>query len=514
MTITINGTTGISGVDGSSGTPAYQGNDANTGISFGTDIVTINTGGTARVTTDASGNVGIGTVSLTYKFEVQGSVNNFFGQRIYNTNAGSSAVSYLQIGNDTNGAATQLGLNSSTNTTNIGGANALYLVNGLSAPVVFGTSNSERMRLDSSGNIFAPFSNVTQSLVVGGNGATSNLGARICVKSPITAGASLNYAMHINDPNTNTAGGLNLIAFSHNSEDYSAGNVRASMGATIDGGGAGSLVFRTGGFGSQATRMTIDSSGNVGIGTTSNLASSKLDVRGRIRTGTGNSSGDSEIVWSNYASATSAWNVSVRTDVGGVNDDLKFLSFDGSGGYQGTYMQINKAGKLLVGTSNSSIGQSGFNFDPNYTSTGNSGVAIQHANGSASGSVYASFFYNAVGTGSITQNGTTAVLYNTSSDYRLKEITGAVTATEAKDFIMALQPKQGTWKADGSKFVGFLAHEFQAVSPTSVNGDKDAVDEDGKPIYQGMQAASSEVMANLIALVQELTARLEALENK
>jgi hypothetical protein len=60
MTITINGTTGISGVDGSSATPAMQGADTNTGISYGTDTVTINTGGVARVTTDASGNVGIG----------------------------------------------------------------------------------------------------------------------------------------------------------------------------------------------------------------------------------------------------------------------------------------------------------------------------------------------------------------------------------------------------------------------------------------------------------------------
>ena len=63
MTLILNGTTGVSGVDGSAATPAFQGNDANTGISFGTDIVTINTGGQARVTTDASGNVGVGTAS-------------------------------------------------------------------------------------------------------------------------------------------------------------------------------------------------------------------------------------------------------------------------------------------------------------------------------------------------------------------------------------------------------------------------------------------------------------------
>ena len=117
------------------------------------NAVGIATNSTNAVYIDSSQNVSLGTSSTSYKFEVQGSVNNFFGQRIYNTNAGSSAVSYLQIGNNTNGATAQLGLNSSANTTNIGGANALYLANGLAAPVVFATSNAERMRIDSSGII-------------------------------------------------------------------------------------------------------------------------------------------------------------------------------------------------------------------------------------------------------------------------------------------------------------------------------------------------------------------------
>jgi hypothetical protein len=56
MAVVINGTTGISGVDGSAGTPALQGGDPDTGIFYGTNTVSIATNGVAAVTVDASGN--------------------------------------------------------------------------------------------------------------------------------------------------------------------------------------------------------------------------------------------------------------------------------------------------------------------------------------------------------------------------------------------------------------------------------------------------------------------------
>ena len=66
MAIEINGTTGISGVDGSATTPALQGQDTNTGISFGTDEVNVVTGGTTRATFDSAGafRVSDGTAAL------------------------------------------------------------------------------------------------------------------------------------------------------------------------------------------------------------------------------------------------------------------------------------------------------------------------------------------------------------------------------------------------------------------------------------------------------------------
>ena len=59
MALAINGSTGISGVDGSASAPAVVGSDSNTGISFASDTVTLNTGGTSRVNIDSSGHLNI-----------------------------------------------------------------------------------------------------------------------------------------------------------------------------------------------------------------------------------------------------------------------------------------------------------------------------------------------------------------------------------------------------------------------------------------------------------------------
>jgi len=75
MTVTISGTTGIAGVDGSAATPAVQGVDTNTGVFYGTDIVAVSTGGTERMRINASGNVGVGTSSPTQKISIAGGLS-------------------------------------------------------------------------------------------------------------------------------------------------------------------------------------------------------------------------------------------------------------------------------------------------------------------------------------------------------------------------------------------------------------------------------------------------------
>jgi hypothetical protein len=110
-----------------------------------------------------------------------------------------------------------------------------------------------------------------------------------------------------------------------------------------------------------------------------------------------------------------------------------------------------------------------------------------------------------------TTSGGTA--YNTTSDYRLKENVQAM--QNALTTVSALKPVTYKWKADNSNGQGFIAHELAEVCPQAVTGQKDAVDANGNPQYQGIDV--SFLVATLTAAIQEqqviinsLKARLDA----
>lgn len=122
---------------------------------------------------------------------------------------------------------------------------------------------------------------------------------------------------------------------------------------------------------------------------------------------------------------------------------------------------------------------------------------------------FVGFWYSTSNVGSITTNGST-VSYNTTSDYRLKEnvrpMAGAI------DSVMRLKPSRFSFKSDPKHLSvdGFIAHEVQQIAPYAVAGDKDAVDANGKPIYQ--QVDYGKLTPLLTAAIQELKAENDALK--
>jgi hypothetical protein len=137
---------------------------------------------------------------------------------------------------------------------------------------------------------------------------------------------------------------------------------------------------------------------------------------------------------------------------------------------------------------------------------------VSHANYIATGNTYYTVF--ATGTvathtvsGSITYTGS-GTAYNTTSDRRLK--TNIVPLTNAGTTIDLLQPRSFVWSSTQTADVGFIADELQQVLPNSVTGKPNAVDSQGNPVYQMIDASTPEVVALLVSEVQSLRARLKA----
>ena len=148
MPVTINGTTGIAGVDGSAGTPAVQGADTNTGVFFpAADTVAIATGGSERLRADSSGNVGIGTSSPSARLHVYGTSAETL--RFQST----SSAPYQTFYNSSANRAGYIEWNTS--------ALKIDAESGASSTIAFLTANNERARIDSSGNAMWNGTNTT-----------------------------------------------------------------------------------------------------------------------------------------------------------------------------------------------------------------------------------------------------------------------------------------------------------------------------------------------------------------
>ena len=281
--------------------------------------------------------------------------------------------------------------------------------------------------------------------------------------------------------------------------------------------GADTVALATAG----QNRLHVSSGGLVGIGTTSpsfllDASSGSTAATGRFLSSSTTSysatsyNGGSARLTLYGGSATSSFTGTQYSHGGNVElffgvvqnssglGEFVFQGYNGSA--YAERARIDSSGRLLVGTS--TFAGKGLSLSPN-------GNIITDYNGTGA-FTHIEFKNNNGSVGSIQSSGSSTA-YNTSSDYRLKE--NIIPVPDGITRFKQLKPSRFNFIADPDHTVdGFLAHEAQAVVPECITGEKDAVDEDGNPVYQGID--QSKLVPLLTAALQEAIAKIEALETR
>ncbi len=442
---------------------------------------TIGGNSTVSGNTSVTGNVSANNATLTTSLTLSGGTAN--GVAYLNTSKALTTGSAITF-DGTNFATT--GTASATKLIPTGGSatgNGMYLP--ASNQVAFSTNGTEAVRVDASQNVGIGTASPTQKLDVNGN---------------------------INITNANS----NRIAFgAGDTFTPSGGNVTAAYGMTVGGfvtnsislSGYNGIAF----YSSNTERMRLDSSGNVGIGTSSpaqklhiQQTSAAASLTQLVLQNADNTAGTGSAI--GFANHTSSGLLTGKLEsaIDGANAySLRFYTYQSG---LNERMRIDTSGNVIVGGTSTSSNEATYQGGGVFTSRRASSAGTTHANFLNGGSTV----------GSITSN-TTTTFYNTTSDYRLKE--NATPVTTGLQTIAALKPVNFDWVSNRIADTGFLAHEFQAVIPNCVMGTKDAIDANGNPVYQ--QIDRSGAIPFLVAAIQEqqalitaLTARITALENK
>jgi hypothetical protein len=476
-----------------------------------------NTAGATRMVIDSSGNVGIGTNSPARRLTVSAGAG-LSVLAIQDVNTGSTATDGFQLQLAGNGDG--------------------YLWNYENATMVFGTNDTERMRVSATGNVGIGVASPVQKLDVDGSivartggtvftdsvaeysGGGINLtvgttGARdLVLRTNNTEKARIdtngNFGLGTATPTTYAVGSDRTLAIagsSFASLNLVCGGSFSGAGLTVD--SSANLQFRNVG----VERMRIDNSGNVAIGTTNTgygrfvayeASNSILSVANSTSYAAFQQNGadlyinvnqsgaaGGNLVFRRGAAATESARITptgtlfINSADNALTSALK-LSVTAAAG-EGTFLFKNDAGNNQWTGWVWNTATTGDNLFINFLTEGSSGTAR----------------------GSITYNRAGGlVAYNVTSDYRAKDIIGPV--TDAGTTIDALKVYNGKMKGATIARPMLVAHEAQEVVPYAVTGEKDAVNADGSDKHQQMDHQS--FIPLLIAEIQSLRARVAQLE--
>jgi hypothetical protein len=243
--------------------------------------------------------------------------------------------------------------------------------------------------------------------------------------------------------------------------------------------------------------LVVDSTNNrVGIGTAS--PANSLHVTASI-------SGD-DLVYLNNINPTASDVLRLNTAGDGSGTNILDVQSDGT-----TRFLVIGDGNVLVGKTATSTATEGVVLGAavELTSFNRAGAAVIRVRRETNAGDALEFYNGTTKSGSISVNGSSTA-YNTSSDYRLKE--NVTDITDATTRLKQLNPVRFNFIDDADITVdGFLAHEVQSVVPEAINGTHNEVDDNGNPVYQGID--QSKLVPLLVKTIQELEARIVTLEN-
>jgi hypothetical protein len=472
---------------------------------------------------DSSGNVGIGVVPSSWASNTFDALQLGVGIGVGNLTARVDGINAVGFGLNWyyGGGATNTYVASSFATNYVQEAGTHKWLHAASGTAGAALTFTESMRIDSSGKVGIGLSPATQLDVQAGTTASSSFGLRVaagtntsdyCARFNNAAGTFLagidgsgNVGIGTSSPVASldvVAGADDRLLVTNSSGDTFLSSVNAANTAYNGLALNGSEVKL---FTNASERMRIDSSGNVGIGTSS--PSDVLDVFGSIL-----SSGTTQNRSLRLVNNSGTFEISHRADISAtiistsatplIISSSAELTFGSAGSERA---RIDSSGNLLVGTT-TAIG-AGSNTANNFTFSPASGYAWLSV--SDSGGVFVqrqndnsvfTFLRAAATVGSISVTAS-ATAYNTSSDERLKENITDAPAGNIDD----IKVRSFDWKADGShQDYGMVAQELEAVAPYAVT--KGQTEDDMWSVDY------SKLVPMLIKEIQDLKAEVAALK--